>query len=88
MKLIPARKMFQPGEGKGSMKPDMWITVINLLVHWTLADTQVSKHLDLVFITIKISVYKYRIPSSPGSVISIKRILSFSGCCNDTILSV
>lgn len=56
MKLIPARKMFQPGEGKGSIKPDMWIMVINFLVLWTLADTQVSKHLDLVFITIKISV--------------------------------
>lgn len=47
MKLIPARKMFQPGEGKGRMKPDMWIMVINFLVHWTLADSQVSKHLDL-----------------------------------------
>lgn len=58
MKLIPARRMFQPGEGKGSMKPDMWIMLINFLVHWTLADTQVSKHLDLVFIAIK-SVFRH-----------------------------
>lgn len=49
-------KMFQPGEGKGRMEPDMWIMVINFLVHWTLADAQVSKRLDLVVITIKISV--------------------------------
>lgn len=39
MKLMPAQPMLQ-ADG-GSMKPDMWIMVMNFLVHWTLAYAQV-----------------------------------------------
>lgn len=71
MKLMKAQPMLQAAGG--SMRPDVWIMVMNFLVHWTLAYAQVRGRLGLVFIILPISTYAQKNPglSKPGPIIVI-----------------